>query len=66
MRTQARILVAALGFLACVSHANTTAAADQDKHRPPVEVIPSDIYDPLGLVSRGTGSWSASRRLQFH
>ena len=52
MRTQGRILVAALGFLLCAAHANTTAAADQDKHRPPAEVIPSDIYDPLGLVSR--------------
>ena len=52
MRTQGRILVAALGFLLCAAHANITAAADQDKHRPPAEVIPSDIYDPLGLVSR--------------
>jgi gluconolactonase len=52
MRTQARILVAALGFLLCAAHANTTAAADQHRHRPPAEVIPSAIYDPLGLVSR--------------
>jgi len=52
MSTQGRILVAALGFLLCAAHANITAAADQDKHRPPAEVIPSAIYDPLGLVSR--------------
>ena len=52
MRTQGRILVAALGFLLCAAHAKPTAAADQQKHRPPAEVIPSDIYDPLGLVSR--------------
>ncbi|HXR51673.1 MAG TPA: hypothetical protein VN762_06010, partial [Steroidobacteraceae bacterium] len=44
--------MAALGFLLCAAHANITAAADQDKHRPPAEVIPSAIYDPLGLVSR--------------
>jgi len=60
MKIQARILVAVLGSLACFAHVNTTAAADQqassqqsaDRHRPPVEIIPSEIYDPLGLVSR--------------
>ena len=54
MNTQARILVAVLGSLACFSHVNTIAASDQqpssqlsaNKQRPP-----SDIYDPLGLVS---------------
>jgi gluconolactonase len=52
--------VALLGCLACLSHANTTAASDHEAssqqsakhHRLPGEVIPSDIYDPLGLVSR--------------
>ena len=38
--------------MASVFHANTAAAADQAKHRPPAEIIPSEIYDPLGLVSR--------------
>jgi len=52
MRTQVRILVAALGCMAGAFHANTAAAADQARHRPPVEIIPSEIYDPLGLVSR--------------
>ena len=61
MRIQARIFVAVLGSLACFSHLNTTAAADRqassqrsaDSHRPPGEIIPSDIYDPFGLVSGG-------------
>src|SRR3954470_5975071 len=61
MRIQARILVAVLGSLACFSHLNTTAAADRqassqwsaDSHRPPGEIIPSDIYDPFGWVSGG-------------
>jgi gluconolactonase len=48
MKTQARILVAVLSSLTCFSYANTAAAHD---HRAPVEVIPSDIYDPLNLVS---------------
>ena len=52
MRTQVRNLVAALGCMAGVFHANTAAAADQARHSPPGEVIPSEIYDPLGLVSR--------------
>jgi gluconolactonase len=59
-RTQARILMAVLGTLACFSYVHTAAASGQgsssgqpaDKPRPPLEVIPSDIYDPLGLVSR--------------
>jgi gluconolactonase len=50
MKTQARILAAVLSSLACFSYANTVAAHD---HRPPAEVIPSDIYDPLNLVSDG-------------
>ena len=48
MKTQTRILVAALGSLACFS-LNTVSAADQsaltqsaDRHSPPGEVIPSD------------------------
>ncbi len=56
MSRQASILVALLGSLACISHVNTVAAAEQkassqlsaNKQRPP-----SDIYDPLGLVSAG-------------
>src|SRR5690349_11242387 len=58
MRIQTRVLVAALGSLAFFS-LNTAAAAEQqastqsaDEHRLPGEVIPSDIYDPFGLVSR--------------
>jgi len=61
MKTQARILVALLGSLACCSYASIAKATDQiasnqpstDRHRPPGEVIPSDIYDPLGLVAHG-------------
>jgi len=62
MKTQARILVAALGSLACFSLASTTSAHDhrESDHRPSHhqprlsgEVIPVDIYDPLGLVARG-------------
>src|SRR5688500_12915375 len=49
MKTQARILVAVLGSLACFSFVDTIAA----KPRPPAEIIPSEIYDLLGLVSRG-------------
>ena len=60
MNIQARILMAVLGSLACFSYVNTAVSSDQDsssgqsanRHRPPGEVIPSDIYDPLGLVSR--------------
>ena len=50
MKTQARVLVAILGSLAFVSQASSEPSTA--KHRPPGEVIPSDIYDPLGLVSR--------------
>ena len=50
MKTRARVLVAVLGSFACMAYANTSAAAD--RHKPPGEVIPSEIYDPLGLVSR--------------
>jgi len=61
MRLQARILVAVLGSLACFCHVNIAAAADQqtssqlsaDRHRVPGEIIPTDIYDPFGLVWRG-------------
>lgn len=56
MKTQLRILVALLGSLACISHVSSVAASGQkassqlsaNKQRPP-----SDIYDPLGLVSAG-------------
>jgi gluconolactonase len=50
MKTHTRILVALLGSVACLSQVNTTAAHDR---APPGEIIPSDIYDPLGLVSPG-------------
>jgi gluconolactonase len=61
MKTQARILVAVLSSLACFAYVNTIAASDQtasselsvNKHRPPSDEYPSDIYDPLGLVSSG-------------
>ena len=63
MKTHARILLAVLGSLAWFSDANTAAAADQrasgkqteNRHGLPGEIIPSDIYDPLGLVSRRHG-----------
>src|SRR5689334_16003785 len=59
MKTKARIIVAALGALACLSQLNT-ASADQNassqqsaaRQRLPGEVIPTEIYDPTGLVSR--------------
>ena len=50
MKTHARVLVAVLGSLAFFSQASGEPSAN--KHRLPGEVIPSDIYDPLGLVSR--------------
>jgi len=61
MKTKARMLMAVLGSLVSFSYLNTTHASDQstadaqsaNAHRPPVEVIPSDIYDPLGLVAHG-------------
>jgi gluconolactonase len=43
MKTQARILVAVLGSMACLFSLNVSAG---DK-----KPAPSDIYDPLGLVS---------------
>jgi len=60
MKAKACVLMALLGSLACLSAVDTAAASGRDsssgqsanKHRPPLEVIPSDIYDPLGLVSR--------------
>ena len=60
MKTQARIFMAVLGLLACFSFVSNAAESDQNSssgqsvksHRPPGEIIPSDIYDPLGLVSR--------------
>ncbi len=61
MNTQARILAAVLGSLACLSYTGTTTASDHrgpgnhPPHQPPLsgEIIPVDIYDPLGLVARG-------------
>jgi gluconolactonase len=60
MKTKARFVAAALASLASLAAANAMAtdqgAANQHAThtpRPPLEVIPSDIYDPLGLVSRG-------------
>jgi gluconolactonase len=60
MKTQARILVAVLGSVACLSLLSTVVAADPsassqrsgNSQLPPGEIIPSEIYDPLGLVSR--------------
>lgn len=60
MKTQTRVLAVVACALACLSHVNTVAASDQkasgqqpaDRHRPPLEVIPSEIYDPLDLVSK--------------
>jgi gluconolactonase len=47
MKTQARIILAMLGSLACVASVTPAAAGDL-----PFEVLPSEIYDPLGLVKR--------------
>jgi gluconolactonase len=60
MKTQGRLVVAVLGSLGCFAQADTFVASDQrasgpqaeSRQLPPGEVIPSDIYDPLGLVSR--------------
>ncbi len=57
---RARVLTTMLGALACLASMSTVTGSDRkpvDKHRghnPPLagQVIPSDIYDPLGLVSR--------------
>lgn len=55
MRKHARILAALLGTWAGIAWASAASATDQQtaRHRPPVEVIQSDIYDPLGLVASG-------------
>src|SRR6185436_20675647 len=61
MKAQGRILVALLGSLACLAYVDTAAASDHrgsgnhPAHQPPLpgEVIPVEIYDPLGLVARG-------------
>jgi gluconolactonase len=58
MKTQARLLVAALGALTCFVNVAAASESQSSNHpvhhpRPPLEVIPSDIYDPLGLVARG-------------
>ena len=50
MKTPGRFFVAVLGSLACLGLGGTAAAAGNA--RPPGEVIQSDIYDPLGLVSK--------------
>src|SRR5688572_124982 len=55
MKTRVRILVALLGSLACCSYMSavasdaTTPAQRSANEQPPA----GDIYDPLGLVSRG-------------
>jgi gluconolactonase len=51
MKSPLRIFLAMLGSLACFACLETAAASG--KPRPPLEIIPVDIYDPLGLVSRG-------------
>jgi len=50
MKTHGRILMGMLGSLAYLTCMNTVAADDHRQH-PPAEVYPSEIYDPLGLVS---------------
>src|SRR4029079_11913976 len=54
MKTQSRMLVALLGSLACFSYVNT-ANADSKGHAHSGhlrgDVIPVEIYDPLGLVA---------------
>jgi gluconolactonase len=60
MKTQTRVLAAVLGFSACFYQVSTFAGSNQasstelvaNKHNPPPEVFPSEIYDPFGLVSR--------------
>src|SRR5688572_20879866 len=55
MKTQARILVALLGSFAWCSHVSGVAASDLATPSQPSaheQHPPSDIYDPLGLVSR--------------
>jgi gluconolactonase len=52
MKVQARILLALLGSLACFSVNTASASGPGERHRPPLEVIESEIYDPLGLVDR--------------
>jgi gluconolactonase len=54
-----RFFTAAVGCLVCISSLHATAAdqeasSQRPAHKPGLsgEVIPSDIYDPLGLVSR--------------
>jgi gluconolactonase len=51
MKMQARALAAVLTGLVCISSAGNVAASG--KHQPiPGEVMPVEIYDPLGLVSK--------------
>jgi gluconolactonase len=51
MKTQARIILTMLGALACAASVTSATAGDQS-HRPPLEILTSEIYDPLGLVKR--------------
>jgi gluconolactonase len=53
MKTRARVLAAVMVSF-CFSYTGTVAATGPaHKPRPPHEVIPVEIYDPQGLVSRG-------------
>src|SRR5881394_1606091 len=51
MKTHARVLAAVLSSWACFAYTNTAAAEDHH-YGLKGEVIPVDIYDPTGLVSR--------------
>ena len=70
MITRTRMLVAMLGSLACLAQ---VAAADPGAQRHhdhggnvlQGEVIPSDIYDPLGLVSRNGQLISLAKGFSF-
>src|SRR4051812_16708742 len=60
MKSRGHLFLGLVGSLACAMYANAAVASDREspgnhsphRHHPPGEVIPVDIYDPLGLVSR--------------
>ena len=67
MKTQARILVAVLGSAGLLLSCIGLRRLRQTGSVLPVEIIPSEIYDPLGLVSECERAARQSRgRLQFH